>query len=238
MGIIAIAPKQKNRTDGHRKVVLYGFVNRYESCSAMNQDFPNTHTPQYILYYLNSMSRTISLTRILLTISNTNHLVAARPEGDYPFEKIPIYRIGLPDVRSRDCRHVPPVSALDRLFSADWLFLGPQFGPFAPKIHRIGKIQTVHRRSVSKEKHHEPGNDPDVRDDALCLCDPFCADRQRIVAHRTDNRILGPPDRIDLAFAVQKITTLPVSRLALSAWSFSSRTRFEMTSRISWGRTS
>ena len=59
-----------------------------------------------------------------------------------------------------------------------------------------------------KKEHHEPRNDPDVRDDALCLCNPFCADRQRIVAHRTDNRILGPPDRIDLAFAVQKITTI------------------------------
>lgn len=174
----------------------------------MNQDFPNTHAPPNVLYYLNSISQTIFITRILLTISNKNHPVFARLEGDYPFEKIPIHRPGLLDVRSRDCRDILAVPAYNGLLSAIRLFLGPQFGPSASAIHRIGKIQAIHRGAVSKEKHHEPRNDPDVRDDALCLCNPFCADRQRIVAHRTDNRILGPPDRIDLAFAVQKITTL------------------------------
>ena len=56
-----------------------------------------------------------------------------------------------------------------------------------------------------KKKHHEQRDGPDVCDDALYLCDPFCADRQRVIAHRIDNRILGPPDRVDLAFAVQEI---------------------------------
>jgi len=171
----------------------------------MNQDFPNTHAPPNVLYYLNSISQTIFITRILLTISNKNHLVLIRFEGDYPFEKIPIHRHGFLDVRSRDCGDILAVPAYNSLLSADRLFLGPQFGPFASAIHRVGKIQAVYRRPVSKEKHHEPGNDPDVRDDALCLCDPFCADRQRVVAHRIDNRILGPPDRVDLAFAVQEI---------------------------------
>ncbi len=174
----------------------------------MNQDFPNTHAPPNVLYYLNSISQTIFITTILLTISNKNYLILIRFEGDYPFEKIPIHRHGFLDVRSRDCRDIPAVPAYNCLLSADRLFLGPQFGPFASAIHRIGKIQTIHRGAVSKEKHHEPRNGPDVRDDALRLCNPFCADRQRVVAHRTDNRILGPPDRIDLAFAVQKMTTL------------------------------
>lgn len=180
----------------------------------ITQDFPNTHAPANVIYYLNSRSQTIFITKILLTISNKNYLVFSRFEGDYPFEKIPIHWHGFLDVRSRDCRHVPPVPAYNCLLSSDWLFLGPQFGPFASAIHRIGKIQAIYRRSVSKEKHHEPRNDPDVRDDALCLCNPFFADRQCIIAHRTDNHILGPPDRIDLAFAVQKITaSTPISKV-------------------------
>ena len=174
----------------------------------MNQDFPNTHAPPNVLYYLNSISQTIFITRILLTISNNNHLVFARFEGDYPFEKIPIHRHGFLDVRSRDCRDILAVPAYNCLLSADRLLLGSQFGPFASAIRRIGKIQTIHRGPVIEKEHHEPRNGPDVRDDALCLCDPFCADRQRTVAHRTDNRILGPPDRVDLAFAVQEITTI------------------------------
>ncbi len=174
----------------------------------MNQDFPNTHAPPNVLYYLNSISQTIFITRILLTISNKNHLVFARLEGDYPFEKIPIHRHGVFDVRSRDCRDILAVPAYNCLLSDDRLFLGPQFGPSASAIRRIGKIQTIHRGAVSKEKHHEPRNGPDVRDDALRLCNPFCADRQRVVAYRTDNHILGPPDRVDLAFAVQEITAI------------------------------
>ena len=171
----------------------------------MNQDFPNTHAPPNVIYYLNSISQRIFITRILLTISNNNHLVFARFEGDYPFEKIPIHRHGFLDVRSRDCRHIPAVPAYNCLLSADRFFLGPQFGPFASAIHRIGKVQTIHRGPISEKEHHEQRDGPDVCDDTLCLCDPFCADRQRVIAHRIDNRILGPPDRVDLAFAVQEI---------------------------------
>lgn len=177
----------------------------------MNQDFPNTHAPPNVLYYLNSISQTIFITRILLTIGNNNHLVFARFEGDYPFEKILIYRHGFLDVRSRDCRDIPAVPAYNYLLSADRLLLGPQLGPSVSAIHRIGKIQSIHREAVSEEKHHEPRNGPDVRDDALCLCNPFCADRQRVVAHRTDNRILRSPDRVNLASALQEITVIASS---------------------------
>ena len=141
----------KQYTQNYKRCIFHN------SCfSVMNQEFPNTHAQPNVLYYLNSISQTIFITRILLTISNKSHLVFARLEGDYPFEKIPIHRHGFLDVRSRDCRDVLAVPAYNCLLSADRLLLGPQFGPFASAIRRIGKIQAIHRGAISEEKHHEP----------------------------------------------------------------------------------
>ncbi len=163
----------------------------------MNQDFPNTHASLNVLYYLNSISQTIFTTGILLTISNNNHLVFARFEGDYPFEKIPIHRHGFLDVRSRDCRDIPAVPAYNCLLSVDRLFLDPQFGPFASAIRRIGKIQAIHRGPIIEKEHHEQKDGPVFVMLLFVFAIPF--------AHRTGNRLLGPPDRFDLASALQEI---------------------------------